>query len=460
MPANEQTRKQRIEQALDALPAEHETSRAPWRGQQARLPVIRIGLDSTVLNPRSHRIRAQLESNLVVKKTIDQEPDGEAAQTAIAALLRATPGFGRLRQNLKDEPQREPGIIDRTGRLINANTRAVALREVGVDYIEVMVLPADATLNEIYDLELDLQVAEDYRQDYSFTNQLLFVDDLISEQGRDEERVALQLRWASSSNDLSIKKGVEKVRRFVRHLDIIRDIQQLSGGKVPLIDFDDAEQTLLEFDARYEGLRDKDPAGAQRLKQARILGLLVGLGYDRQRAVDADWVETYLTEAFEEQETLKDLIEPLAAAGGSTQSTAALEGFEDFEDETTSDAANSATHLVVDQLVRRLSESAHDELVKLPTVDGEKNFERDQVIGAINDAMRNAAEDARNATKAGNTRKLPIHLVEEAAKSLAKARQAYDKIAEHPEFEHGAMASAAEKARRALDALDQRLVGE
>src|SRR5262249_58967666 len=112
----------------------------------------------------------------------------------------------------------------------------------------------------------------------------------------------------------SVKTGVARVRRYVRHLDLIRDIQRMSGGKMPITYFDDAEQTLMEFDAAYEGLRNKKPQEAEQLRQARILDLLVDLRYERQRQVDAIWVETFLGEALLEQDELKDLIEPIAAS--------------------------------------------------------------------------------------------------------------------------------------------------
>lgn len=459
MPANEQTRKQRIEHALDALPAEAETLRVPWRGKSERMTVIRIGLDSTVLNPRSHRIKSQLESDLSAKAAIAQDAEGEQAQEAIRKLLRATPGFEALKNDLEQKDQREPGIITRQGRLINANTRAVALADLGREYIEVAVLPADATIGEIYDLELDLQVAQDYRQDYTFTNQLLFIEDLIIEQGRDEQEVAIRLGWATPTKQSSIKKGVDRVRRYVRHLDLIRDIQDMSGGKVPLTDFDDAEQALQEFDTAYESLRDKNPTQARRLKQARTLGLLVDLGYERQRQVDGAWVETHLADAFQEQPVLKDLVGALVASADTdadgNSDGGDLEDFEDPESEDDDADPNGAlsAHKVVDVLARRLSESALEETVKLPTAEGEKEFPREIIRAAINDAMRTAAEDAKNAAKAGSALNLPVHLVEEAAKRLAKAREAYDRVSGQDGFDDQGMQKQLDKATRALEAL-------
>jgi len=446
---------ERIEAAVAALPSDHERRRVSWRGTQARLPIVRIELDATVLNPRSHRIRAQLESDPALKEAVERDPDGLEAQEAIAKLLRETPGFDALKQNLHDDKQREPGIVTDTGRLVNANTRAVALRDLGETHIEVMVLPADATNAEIYDLELDLQVAQDYRQDYTFTNQLLFVDDLIAEQGRDEEMVALQLRWASRSSPSSIRKAVAQVQRYVRHLDLIRDIQSMSGGRLPLTFFDISEQALLEFDTRYETLRNKDPIAAKKLRDARILGLLVDLGYDRQRMVDGEWVDDYLSEAFQEQVLLKDLVGQLGSRQAAPDGEGARDDLEVFEDEAASDGVTSDTQAVVEQLMRRLAESAKDEVIRLPTVDGERDFDREEVSAAVQEAMRNAAEDAKNAARAGSALEMPIHLIEDAAKKLVKARGAYEAVAGRAEFDQRRMTHEIGKARRAIEALEQ-----
>jgi hypothetical protein len=113
----------------------------------------------------------------------------------------------------------------------------------------------------------------------------------------------------------------------------------------------------------------------------------------------------------------------------------------------------STAHGLVDLLVRRLGESADESVVTLPTTDGDKQFDRQAISSAINDAMRTAAEDARNAAKAGTARNLPLHLIEDAAKQLSRARVAYEKVSTHKDFDADAMRSELDKATRALEAL-------
>jgi hypothetical protein len=455
----EQARRDFIEAAIGALPQDAETHRIQWRGSTTRLPIIRLPLELALLNPDSHRIKSQLESDDQASSAIEVDPHSFGSQEAISNLLRATGGFEALKLDLKDKGQIDPGISTRMALLVSANTRAVALRDLGVDYIEVAVLPPDATIGEIYALELSLQVAQDFKQDYTFTNELLFVDDLITKENKSEQDVALSLGWASASKKGSIEKGRDRVRRYVRHLELIREIQRLSGGKLPLTFFDDAIQALQELDQAYESLRDKDPIGANRLKKARILGLLVDLGYDRQRQVDASWVKAYLQDAFEENPLLAGLMED-GLVGDSGTNTADLgDQFGVLEEITQSlnpsDSPDGGEEIfsVVEILVDALSKGAKEEQVKLSTSGGERTVERAALSDAVQDAMRLAADDAKDAAKAGDKLLLPRQQLAQASKSLRKAREAFEAVRHLPGFAEDGFVEELQQVDRAVDAL-------
>ena len=460
MVATEQARKERIKSAVAGLAPGHETHRVNFQEALRLLPVIRLELSSTVLNPQSHRIKAQLESHPEAQKAIALDPESEKSQSFISDLLRETSGFEALKNNLEAENQITPGIVTLNGRLVNANTRAVALADLGVKYIEVAVLPK-ATIGEVYDLELDLQVAEDFRQQYSFTNELLFVDDLIETRKFNQDEVARRLRWTKPS----VAGGVKRVQRYVRHLTLIREIQAMSGGNVPLTDFDDSEQALQELDTQYEKLRSRNPIAADQLKQARTLGLLVNLGYERQRQIDADWVETHLADALSENDLLGELVESLAAAtpdGEEVDATPdgeavdAVTGLDDFDDiDRPADGKEAEqSHRVVRVLVDRLGKSARSQTVALPTADGDKDYDRESVREALNDAMRTAAEDAKAAAKAGNALRVPAQLADNAANSLKKAQKALAKVKSDSGFDKAEVETKLAQVKLALDAIN------
>jgi hypothetical protein len=137
VPVNEQTRRERIQKALDALDEGHESMRVPWREKYVSMPVIKLGLDACVLNPRSHRIKSQLESEPIIRAEVEADPESDVAQAAIRNFLANTPGYTALKEDLGHAGQSEPGIVTRDGRLINANTRAAALHELGKEYVEL-----------------------------------------------------------------------------------------------------------------------------------------------------------------------------------------------------------------------------------------------------------------------------------------------------------------------------------
>lgn len=187
---SEEARKARIEEALRALPRDSERIPLPWQDTTKTLPVIRISLDSVLLNPRSHRIRAQLESH-PQRQLVLESPFSEESQDVITTVLRETEGFERLKVNLAEEDQKDAGVVTRAGLLVNGNTRAAALRDIDKKYIRVAVLPGDATQEEIDELELRLQMKQDLKQKYTFTNELLFVEELNTRYNRTHEQIAI-----------------------------------------------------------------------------------------------------------------------------------------------------------------------------------------------------------------------------------------------------------------------------
>lgn len=452
MTASQPARHDRIEAALSAGP--QETHRLVFRGQTELLPVIRLALSDTVLNHRSHRIRAQLEG-VPNADQIRQDPENDQSQATIQELLRTTPRFNALKDNLQAEGQREPGVVTRTGLLVNGNTRAVALVDLEQQYIDVAVLPGDATIPELYAVEADLQVAADFRQDYSFTNELLFVHDLISEQQRSEEQVALQMRWATPGRPTTITKGIEQVRRYTRHLAFIREIQALSGRKVPLVDFDSTAQTLQEFDARYESLRIKNAAGAREMKMAVILAILADLGYQASREIKPGWADEHLAEALTDNPVLNGVVQAINDDADADDDDD-LEGLDVLAGVTSSGQDETSVQQVVVTLVERLGKSAQDDEVSLPTPEGEQRFTRQVVIDAVQDAMKAAAESAKEAAALGDALKAATVHCAEAAKRLTRAADAWTTHHTDHDFDQAAFDRALEKAERALTALKQR----
>ena len=165
----------RIAEIAAKVNESRETHSVPWQNSFLSLPVITLSLDSILLNPKSYRIRAQIESSPRAReREWEQNPLDESLQEIIETILTETAGFRELADNLSEQGQLEPGIVTHAGMLVNGNTRAVALREIGEGYIRVAVLPNSATEAEYTQLEARLQLAREYKQEYTLTNELLF----------------------------------------------------------------------------------------------------------------------------------------------------------------------------------------------------------------------------------------------------------------------------------------------
>ena len=305
MPTTEETRRSEIAAKAEESTASHSVH---WQNDRIELPVINLSLDSVLLNPDSHRIRAQIESH-PQRNELEEDPFSERSQETIETILAETSGFQSLVDNLRETGQLEPGIVTTVGVLVNGNTRAVALRSIGESYIRVGVLPSAATQREIIELEARLQLARDYKQEYTLTNELLFIKEQI-DLGTTIEGLAILLGKAQSRNPKHLKKGISEIEKSLRILQHIREVQEHSGGTIPLTFFDLHESALTEADDAYTKIRASDPAQARSVRDGRIAGVLVGVTYRNMRHWDSDrFLEDYVEPQFEGEDALQSIFE-------------------------------------------------------------------------------------------------------------------------------------------------------
>lgn len=386
--STESARLQAIETQLKAIENNPNVERIniPWKGSQILASVIKIPLSTVVLNPFSHRIKAQLESHpeggLVAK-----DPFSEAAQEVISDVLRNVEGFERLKDNLGQEGQRDAGVITRVGVLVNANTRAVALRDLGESYIRVAVLPSGATEQEISEVESDLQVRRDFKQDYTFTNQLLFLEDLEKFKYSDE-RLALRLGLATSDDPKAMKQGIAEVQQYRRLLAMVREIRGMSDKRLPYAIFDRDKQILIDLDQKYEALKEDDPQKAQRMRHMRMIGLVSGNTYRELRSVDPDFLDEHLMQEIEEHEILGPIAELLSQQTGSTTP---LPGLDLLGDSIVPLRSGTDPKPLLELIVK----SAGQPEVTVPSEDGSGTvaIDRQQFLNHLQGAIDRAANE-------------------------------------------------------------------
>ncbi|WNV75175.1 hypothetical protein [Geodermatophilus sp. DSM 44513] len=392
-----------------------ETERLPWRDGDRALPVVEVPLAATVLNPRSHRIRAQLESH-PQRGVVDQDPFADDAQDVLREVLRGGPAgsesdeYKAILANLAAEGQRNAGVITVEGLLVNANRRATALSDLGREYVRVAVLPEDAGPREIDQIELRLQVQEDYKEPYTFTNRLVFVEDFTTLYDYNDDRIAGELRVA-----------VSDVARMRRSLALIRDAQQRAGdGVLPLTFFDDKEQSLRELDDAAQRLRD-DAEAVARLRDARLLCMLAEQGYARLRNVDEDFVAEYLHVHLEEDEVLPAAVAAMSAPVDDQPELPGLGELEVF------DAGGSAAE---DLLEFTLAAKRAGQVEIPPAEDGGQSqvIDWEDVHGHLSAVVESATYDATLDRQAANRLLAPANYLRQASENVVRAGRALDRV--------------------------------
>ena len=440
MPSTENSRTAEIKAKL-SRPIE--TYTVPWQNKLEPLPVINLSVDSVVLNPRSHRIRSQIESHSQAD-ILEYNPFSLPAQEIIATILSETAGFDPLEDNLKESGQIDAGIVTHKGVLVNGNTRAVALRRIGEAYIRVAVLPDGATEKEITELEARLQLARDYKQDYTPTNELLFIFEQINA-GTSEVDLALLLGKAQSRKPIHLRKGVAEIRKSLRILQHIREIQQTSEGRIPLTFFDPHESALNEADSAYAKLRDRDPQEARRVRDGRIVGVLVGVTYRNSRHWDTDeFLTDHVEPQFHDHEQLLNLIS------------------DQTEEETDNSGDDDGLEILTQ--IDTTEEVALDPTRLLATVAGHygrpEDFEvaegltRGQLYEEVYERLTQAAEDREQEKRDQKRLSTPIKLLYDARQKVKRAHKLLDSALGEG-FKRGKFNYQLRKLRQELNALSK-----
>jgi len=283
-----------------------------WRGEPRHLRVISMPVEMLYFNPDTHRIRAQRTLDAKRDAAIEKDPWGEEAQAYLHDLLRQRPAnpdqtdpeYTALMDELDDVGQREPGIVSPHGILVDGNTRAAALIDLGEQNIRVGVLPDDTSRQDINTVELTLQLRKDRRRDYSYINRLIAIDEELG-RGRSEADVA---------KDFNIKLATLQRDRWVYALilDAIDRSKTDDGAALRLIDFEEHQEKLRELHRDYTKLATTDPDSANRLKQSRLAMVLLDYPKTSLRLAEADFHTRYLESRLPDD--LKP--EPAGAAGG------------------------------------------------------------------------------------------------------------------------------------------------
>jgi len=474
-PITTATRESSIQAALDAAKQAVASGGGTaeelrWKGGKLVLPVATVDLDVVLLSPHSHRIKAQLQSLPQSEQDlVAADPYGPQAQSLIAHLLRETPGFERIKNALANDGQLYAGVLTAGGVLVNANTRAVALRDLREQYIKVIILPADAGPKEITELELQLQMEQEVKQDYSFTSQLLFIEDLINSGNYTTLEVGRALRPSLTTSKKDTKAAVDLVEGELRLLGLIREIVSASGGVLNFLYFDDQRQALIEIDQDYQRLKSTKPDEASRVRDAQLAAMIAGVDYRRLREIDSNLLDNYVVPALGESSTLAPHIDTLLTVDGTggTPGAAAPAGVsaffgDDEEDEDDEGAPGVPTTTTnpgkpsLSGMYTLLAQTKPDADITLPSPgasdDDSVSLPRVVVATELFSGLTTAIENKKRDARQIDDLTAPMVHLKEAARILDKAATAFADVKDRPGFKRADFEAAVREYERAAAA--------
>jgi hypothetical protein len=155
------------------------TAPVPFRQEQINLPQIQVPINFPlyrVRNGRTHRAQAAYIEQHELPADFFDDPESEEAQEAQGQILRKMIDQAGLRTDLLQREQRSPLVLTYDGFIVDGNRRTAALRADGkVEHVTAVVLPEDCTALDLYDTELEMQMARDTKAKYNWVDEALHV---------------------------------------------------------------------------------------------------------------------------------------------------------------------------------------------------------------------------------------------------------------------------------------------
>lgn len=246
-----------------------------WPRPEKELPVVALEVEWVRFSTLNHRTKSE-QMRIITQRGIPDlftaDPLGAQAQAEQFGILKGQEGFEAIKEDLLERGQQEPAVVTAEGVLINGNRRSAALRSLYLDdgfksgrYVNCLVLPVDATAAELVDLETELQIAREFKEEYTWVNEALLIEELFNREGKDWKKVASRMH-----------KPIGDVRTQFEKLQQLHQLVELSNGTRHHADFVDNESAFTELSAY---VRNKSGEEAASVRSSYFLGILTGVNY-------------------------------------------------------------------------------------------------------------------------------------------------------------------------------------
>lgn len=403
---------QRIKANLDeGRPARSE--RLKIGNEFKSLPVISMPTSLIYFNPHNHRLSAQIKDSNLADEVFNN-PFSAKSQNIILQLLAKTEDFGKLKGELKDLGQRDPGLIMRDGLLVNGNTRCAALRTLGNEGVasaktmDVAVLPEGITEVDISDIEMELQMLKLTHQRYTFANELLFMES-YRRSGKSDQELVSAMGWQKG------RRGEAKVKKLMRILGYIEEVKKINPN-IPYDTFNTKKTHLEDMDLQMQALiNGGDQAGAIELKNLRLLGLLMGMNKDKVREIDGEFFLKLITNIHDGDSSLQTLIKE--------NSSVATAPDPDFDDDFEANSSPVDSQKLLQSLLTETSKYTGNETKKFKENDAAFSDLATILSDATERSIQAANQDSRNQELSITMRGIRMEISEISEKLPERVRE-------------------------------------
>lgn len=236
-----------------------------WRGKPLYRKIVQI--DSEYLMFRIENSRTEIQQLAHIRKNclpkdFFNDPESPVVQQAQEDILTdMVRGKGKdLLEDLKIRKQEDACIITYDGYIVNGNRRTAGLKYLGDRYIDCVVLPEDANHKDIYMLEQKLQIAQDFREEYHWINELRNI-----RKGKEDTRLELSEKELAANLRLELKD----IKTLLSTLDLIDAflIWKNIPGEYDYLKLDDAEEIFRQLEKAKKKYA-KEPAKREALQNA------------------------------------------------------------------------------------------------------------------------------------------------------------------------------------------------
>lgn len=393
-----------------------------WPREQRELPQVEVEVSWVRFSTLNHRTRAEQRRAIHLADKADlftADPLGPAAQEAQYRILTGQAGFKELKEDLKERGQQDPAIITAEGVLINGNRRTAALRSLYQDddwlkarYVQCLILPDDAQPDELVDLEAELQIARDFKQEYSWINEAFLIEELYDREGKDFRRVARRMH-----------SDVAKVRDLHEKLQQVHQLVDLSQGARLHVDFTDNESAFAEL-ARH--IRNKPPGEADSVRSAYFLGTLSNVEYRKLRNLQRPDAAELIQREIERDPALRPLLESAQSASKA--------GPDDLLDDLLGEASSAKP---LNELLGLVATRRPDESL---TLADDSRVPAHQVLNSLRSAITTVADEAADEAAEQSAARAPLAQADKAISALKRISKELPKAKAQREWDEPSFA--------------------